>query len=162
MGPPPQPFKFPAPSQHQPRMPTNTQRMFAAPPPNYNPRSNIFRLPPRNNPPQGPQPMSGVQRFIPRQLPLNNNSQSNYFKPREMNINECATYDDSYYGYCYEPEYNYYTDYYNTELDPGFSHDFNYFNTTSDENFCDSQKQIEIGDQDQQDFREVSTSQKPK
>lgn len=45
--------------------------MLSAPPPNYNPRSNVFRFPPRNNSPQNtmPRPMSGIQSFNPRPLP---------------------------------------------------------------------------------------------
>lgn len=79
-----------------------------------------------------------------------------------MNVNECATHDDSYYNFCYEPEHTYYTDYYDTEFAPGFSSDLNYFNMTSDDNSCESQNQIATADQDQQDLHEVSTTQKPK
>ncbi|CAB3249239.1 unnamed protein product [Arctia plantaginis] len=67
----PQPFRFtppphqsfrghPAQQQPQVRMPSHTQRMLSARPPNYNPQSNVFRLPPRNQPvqynPQYPRP----------------------------------------------------------------------------------------------------------
>lgn len=62
--------------QPQPRMPTRIQQMFSAPPPNYNPRSNVFKLPPRNfnqnqnnQDRQGPQPMSGVSHFVSKALP---------------------------------------------------------------------------------------------
>lgn len=103
----PQPFKFnPVPAPPQNRMPSRTQQMFRALPPNYNPRSNVFRLQPRNNPPfnSGPKPMSGVQHYAPRVLPSASN---NFYKSQEMHINECAPYDyESYYsGYYAEPEY---------------------------------------------------------
>lgn len=173
-GPASQPFRFPGPVQPQQRMATNTQRMFGTPPPNYSPHSNVFRLPPRSNPPQGPQPMSGVQRFIPKPLPPTNRPSvndwtkfgnpppTNYFKTREMNVNECATYDDSYYNYYYyEPEYNYYVDYNNTDsgFAPGFTYDSNYFNTTTDDQVSNG---AAVVSEPQQDFQEPSTSQKPK
>lgn len=134
---PPQPFKF---NQPQPqlrlnttpqnqtpfRMPTRTQQMFSAPPPNYNARSNVFRFQPRNQP-QGysprPVPMSGVQHFTPRVLPPTvpritghdwnkhgNPPATNYFKTREMNFNECN--NDGYADYYYDPNDNYYVDHY--------------------------------------------------
>lgn len=109
-------------SQYQPqvRMPSRTQQMFSARPPSYNPQSNLFRLPPRNQPSQAlvPKEMSGVQKFYPRPLPPaggarhdwrihGNPPPSNYFKTREMNMNVC--YDNNYYpDYDYEPDYNYY------------------------------------------------------
>lgn len=177
-GPAPQPFKFPAPHpvQHQQRMPTNTQRMFSAPPPNYNPRSNVFRLPPRNNVPQGPQPMSGVQRFTPKPLPptnapvfhdwrqAGNPPASNYFRTREMNMNECAAYNDSYYDYYCEPDYNYYTDYNNDmEFTPEYTCDSTYYNTTTDNHvYEEPQPQAAIANHVQQDFQEDPNSLKPK
>lgn len=120
----PQPFKFNIPSQPQHRMPTRTQQMFRAPLPNYHPQSNVFKIPPRNNPPQnmGAKPMSGVQHFIPKSLPVmsgndwhknGNPPPSNYFKTRELNMNEIALPDNDYYSVDYypEPEYGYYVDY---------------------------------------------------
>lgn len=136
---PPQPFKFAQPQNNNQfryntvpqnqapfRMPTRTQQMFAAPPPNYNARSNTFRLPPRNQPQNfGPRPMSGVQSFTPKVLPPTapvyrlsghdwskhgNPPPSNYFKTREMNLNEC--YNDAYVDYYCEPDSNYYSDFY--------------------------------------------------
>lgn len=172
-GPTPQPFKFPAPAQHQHRMPTNTQRMFSAAPPNYNPRSNIFRLPPRSNAPQGPQPMSGVQRFTPKPLPpinipaahdwnkFGNPPPSNYFKAREMNMNECMTYDDSYYNYFYEPVYNYYADYNDSDFDPSLAADSTHYNVSTDDQVFD-ESQAGVTKHAQQDFQETSTSQKPR
>lgn len=128
---PPQPFKFnPNMNQQQPqyRMPTRTQQMFRAMPQSYNAQGNVFRLPPRNIPPQnlGPKPMSGVQHFTPKPMlsghdwrKSGNPPPNSYFKTREMNMNECASYDESYYPaeYCYEPEY--------------YSNDFNYSNYDS-------------------------------
>lgn len=118
--PPPQPFKFNVPNQQpQNRFPTRTQQMFRAPPPNYHPQSNVFRLPPRNPPPK---PMSGVQHFVPKPLPMlsghdwrksGNPPPSNYFKTREVNVNEFACPDNSYYPaeYYTGPEYERYTDF---------------------------------------------------
>lgn len=121
--PPPQPFKFSPPQQQgyaqqrMPNMPTRTQQMFRSAPPNYNPQSNLFRLQPRYNAPQtsAPKPMSGVQHFTPRPLPhtmmtghdwrrAGNPPPNNYFKAREMHLNECATYDDDTYS---QPQYDY-------------------------------------------------------
>uniref|UniRef100_A0A1E1WP53 Retrotransposon gag domain-containing protein n=1 Tax=Pectinophora gossypiella TaxID=13191 RepID=A0A1E1WP53_PECGO len=131
---PPQPFKFYSPPQQHMRFnpqpqnplpgPSRTQQMFRALPPNYNPRSNVFRLPQRN---PVPTPMSGVQHFTPRNLPLTghdwrrhgNPPPTNYFKTREVNVNECATDYDNYYYYpdyysdmTYQPTYD--NDYYNS------------------------------------------------
>lgn len=124
-----QPFKFN--NNFQQRMPSRTQQMFGAPPPRYNPQSNNFRLPPRNQPQlSNPRPMSGVQHFIPKALPptlsghdwrrFGNPPPNNYFKSREINLNECAYYDDSYYQDYYD------TDYYNDVSD------YNYYDTTYD------------------------------
>jgi hypothetical protein len=105
-------------------IPTRTQQMFRAPPPNYNPNQNRFQLQSRNNYQQaGPKPMSGVSHYVVKERPSygqmtghdwrrqGNPPPSNYFKSREINTNECASYSDYYY-----PEYNYYSepaDYYN-------------------------------------------------
>lgn len=185
MRPPPQPFKFPAPIQQQQtgRFPTNTQRMFGAPPPNYNPRSHVFKLAPRNNPQQyqAPQPMSGVQRFTPRTLPHSqmltghdwtksgNPPPSNYFnKSREMNVNECTPYDNAYSYYdaysCYqEPVYDYYTDASNYTSDgPDFTSEFTYYDMT-DLNQVTEEIQPQPGPSHvEQDFQEVSISKRQK
>lgn len=172
MRPPPQPFKFAEPNAY--RMPTNTQRMFAAPPPNYNPRSNVFRLPPRNVPPQtqGPQPMSGIQRFTPKPLPPTkmltghdwnkhgNPPPSNYFKSREMHMNECAAHNDSYYNY-YEPEYNYDTDYNYSDFATGFACDSTYHDMTFNNQVSDDYQPQAGTSHDEQDFQVVSNSPKP-
>lgn len=78
--------------QPQQRMPTRTQQMFAAPPPNYNPRSNVFRLAPRNQHQphynqhcQGPQPMSGVSHYVSRTLPPTGNNWRNSANPTAPN-----------------------------------------------------------------------------
>lgn len=186
MGHPPQPFKFPDQNQNRPRMPTNTQRMFAAPPPNYNPRSNVFRLPPRNNNPtngQTPQPMSGVQRFNPRPLPptnalvghdwnrFNNQPPNNYFKPREMNVNECTAHDGSYYSdfsNYYEPELSSYDFYYNnyeysSTYDPALPYDLNSYSYNSTDDYQTyNEPHVQTVTKEEEDFREVLKSSKPK
>lgn len=113
--------------------PSRTQQMFGARPPSYNPQGNAFRPPTRMplqqayGAPPLPRPMSGVSHFTPKNLPsssfnpghdwrkFGNPPPSNYFKTREMNMNECfePTYDnydfDQYQGYdmynCYEQYY---------------------------------------------------------
>jgi hypothetical protein len=125
--PPGQPFKFNTPPnqfQHptrQPGMPSRTQQMFRALPNNYNPQSNMFRLNRSQAPQASPTPMSGVQRYIPKTLPptisghdwrrYGNPPPNNYFKSREMHVNECI--DNSYNDFYYEPDYNNYYDYNN-------------------------------------------------
>lgn len=109
------------------RGPTRTQQIFRALPPNYNDRNNAFRMIPRNvsgnmqsGPgPQRPAPMSGVSHFVSKPMPVRghdwtksgNPPPSNYFKSRELNLNECPYYaygpyyDHSEYYYV-DPEYN--------------------------------------------------------
>lgn len=119
---PPTPFRL-FNNRPQFQMPSRTQQMFRAQPPNYNPHSNVFRMPPRN-PPQAlstPKPMSGVSHFVPRTLPpsghdwrrFGNPPPSNYFKTRDVNLNECAIYADDY-NYYYPENYEdyYYADNY--------------------------------------------------
>lgn len=64
--------------------------------------------------------MSGVSHFATKPLPpsghdwrkFGNPPPSNYFKTRDVNVNDCVTYDDYYnaiYSECYEPYYD--TDY---------------------------------------------------
>lgn len=126
-----QPWKpyFPMnPIHRPPQGPSRTQQMFSAPPPNYRPQSNIFRMQPRYQPqyqPQnaGPKPMSGVSTYVAKSLPpaglsghnwakSGNPPPSNYFKTREMNFNECFDNDYSYYPATqyFEPEYYYVND----------------------------------------------------
>lgn len=153
-------FSMPGPSRHPPMMiqqpwrpnynnnlpqpnrgPSRTQQIFRALPPNYNERSNVFRMIPRNvsgniqsGPgPQKPSPMSGVSHFVSKPMPTRghdwtksgNPPPSNYFKTRELNFNECPYYtygpyyDCSEYYYV-EPECNdnftYVDDNYNDQL----------------------------------------------
>lgn len=107
-------------SQKTRQFPSRTQQMFAAPPPNYNPHSHMFRLPPQNISQQNlnsPKPMSGVSHFVSKNLPPTNQHGFRYgtqSKQREMNFNECSDDYDNY-------DYNYYdnqtdcTDHYNYE-----------------------------------------------
>lgn len=137
---------FALPLQRQPwepnnpnRIPTRTEQIFSAPPPNYRAQSNMFRLPPRhpmpNQGPSMPRPMSGVSHFDTRPMPLRghdffkqgNPPPGNYFKSREMNFNDVYDYynydsneNDQYYynesdytksdyEQCTEPGYSNYT-----------------------------------------------------
>lgn len=196
--PPPQPFRFaPQPHQgfranpmqghHQPQQragPSRTQQMFGARPPNYNPNSNMFRLPPRNPPGHSfmPKPMSGIQHFTPKALPPTagglrghdwrvhgNPPPTNYFKSREMNMNEC--YDaSSYYGDCYNdsdymlPQYSEYavgydcSDYacYDNQLEPQPYYD----HSQSLDTVVDAED-YQASD-DSQNFRKDQTLKKPK
>lgn len=113
------------PQLHQPmHMPTRTQQMFGARLPNYNPQGGAFRMPPKphfnyNPNANASKPMSGVSHFTPRVLPPSghdwtkhgNPPPTNYFKTRDVNVNECTSYDD--YTYYYDnTDYNtdsYYT-----------------------------------------------------
>lgn len=105
------------PHMQQPRGPTRTQQIMRAPPQNYNPQNNAFRMP--SQPQQSfrfgndqPRPMSGVSHFVPRTLPptlhdwrkSGNPPPSNYFKTREVNFNE---FDSDYNDYNYEYDYGY-------------------------------------------------------
>lgn len=121
----------------KPQMPFNrgqsrTQQIFNAPPPNYRAQGQGFRMPqpaygyqpPRQS---GPQPMSGVSHYVTKPFsprPFHdwtkqgNPPPSNYFKTREINLNDYYDqqyYDDyygdhhdenSFYGYNEYPEHN--------------------------------------------------------
>ncbi|CAK1540651.1 unnamed protein product [Leptosia nina] len=114
-------FQQPAPFRSM-NMPSRTQQMFRAPPPNYNPHQNNFFSVPRNVPQnQGPKPMSGVSHYVTRERPLTtqltghdwrkhgNIPASNYFKTKEMNMNECDSYENYYYPEYYNCDaYDYY------------------------------------------------------
>lgn len=177
---PPTPPQFrPNPQGNQPpfRMPTRTQQMFRAPPPNYNPHSNVFRLPQRNipNPNTGARPMSGVSHFVPRPLPpsghdwrkFGNPPPNNYFKSRDVNMTDCETYYDYY-----DDNYDYYTsDYYDCD---GATYD-DYYNY----NYYENQPQVDTSYElpvmsepsepqpgpssiNREDFREDAIIKKPK
>jgi hypothetical protein len=104
-------------------------------------------MPPRNDfNNAGPKPMSGVSHYVVKERPASgqisghdwrkqgNPPPSNYFKAREMNVNECASYGDYYYpNYnehytCNEPvDYFYYTtEYYYDEPNYYVSDQSNY------------------------------------
>lgn len=119
---PQQPWRPNFPASRPPQGPTRTQQMFRSLPPNYNPQSNVFKIPPRTQPQNsGPTPMSGVSHYVTRPLRSSghdwtksgNPPPSNYLKTREANLNECASYEGYYYQdpepyECYpEYEYNY-------------------------------------------------------
>lgn len=120
-----------------PRMPTRTQQMFRAYPPNYNPQSNVFKLRQRNSN-QAPAPMSGVSHFVSKALPPSNNywqrpqqHQNNpppiNYNKREINFNDCTEYNEfqdhsRFYDATdyYDPMYNDYTSYPYDECTPSF------------------------------------------
>lgn len=91
-------------------MPSRTQQIFRAQPPNYNnaTHQNRFQIPQRHD--SGSRAMSGVSHYITKERPpmgqipghdwrrFGNPPPSNYFKTREMNINEINEFDN-YYGY---------------------------------------------------------------
>lgn len=124
------------PSAHtQQRLPSRTQQMFRAPPPNYQPH-NAFRFPPHNVPQNTrPQPMSGVSHFVSRQLPhgltghdwrkSGNPPPNNYFKVREMNFNETTDSDDLYY----------YPDYYGEMTNTPYNDAYYDYTQTDAENY---------------------------
>lgn len=190
----PQPFRFapqqgfrgnPMQSQHQPqvRMPSRTQQMFGARPPSYNPQSNVFRLPPRNQSSQSfvPKPMSGVQHFHPKPLPPTgglrghdwrthgNPPPTNYFKSREMNMNVC--YDNNYYpDYDYEPDNNYYSQssdetYYNYSDYPNYDYDATQMTYPCYDNsleYPNSNDVEDVATSDRQNFQTDPQLKKPK
>lgn len=117
--------------------------------------------------------MSGIQRFTPKVLPHSmmsghdwrksgNPPPNNYFKSREMNMNECAAFDDPHYNsfyYYQEPDYSHndYT-YYNNDYSPDYAHDFhNNYNPHGDD--CITQVD---NSSDDRDFREDKILQKQK
>lgn len=177
----PQPFKFnpPVNFNSQPRIPSRTQQMFSAPPPRYNPQSHTFRLQPRQQPPQPPpRPMSGVQHFVPKALPptlsghdwrrFGNPPPNNYFKSREVNLNECA-YDNSYYpDYYYDAEcYNDLSDYTNYDTPYDYDDRVQYYEPADSSSY---QEQSEVSgneprvahNSDDQDFHKIRPSDKLK
>lgn len=166
---------FRQPAFHQPRMPTRTQLMFRAQPPNYNPQ-NAFKFTPRNVPNNtGPKPMSGVSHFVTKTLPpamtghdwskFGNPPPSNYFKTREMNYNE--TLDSN--NYPYGDMTDYYYDY-DTYFDPSQAEP-EYYDTCSYDNgqYYDPTNALEAPQpstsqtsQNESDFPRARTNPEPK
>lgn len=151
--------------------PTRTQQMFAARPPNYNQQNNSFHMQPRNPPTQnftGPKPMSGVSHFSTKPLPptghdwrkFGNPPPSNYFKTREMNFNDCYSYNQEQPVF-YDP---YYECYYQAEpYEPQYPSDYvqesiEYTETSHDEASENNATYAE----NEEDFRVNSRSDKPK
>lgn len=149
------------------RGPTRTQQMFSAPPPNYRPHSNVFRIPPQRpsySPPNNtPKPMSGISHYVAKARPLTghdwtrhgNPPATNYFKTREMNFNEV---DHNYYGY---PDYNhdqYEQTYFEPTYEPSYeqqAYQYEYIPAFIEE----PQEETST---ESQDFQIASTSEKPK
>lgn len=111
--------------------PSRTQQMFGARPPNYNTQNNAFRTQ-SNFQPKGPntndtpKPMSGVSHYVSRPMPMRshdwtksgNPPPSNYFRSREINLNEC--YEYPYYEPYYDDRYEeYHCDFYEQ---PNYTH----------------------------------------
>jgi hypothetical protein len=158
------------PPTYPPRhMPSRTQQMFGAPPPNYSAHSNAFRLPPKNQYPNpGPKPMSGVSHFAPKPLPPSgwnwmrqgNPPPSNYFKSRDVNVNEFYNLDDIYYypecHYDYNDSYQYY-DYTNDCANYNeYCYDYNQPSELTEE---DDSKPVEaLQASTSEDFPKASTS----
>lgn len=155
--------------------PTRTQQMFAAPPPNYRPQNNVFRMPQKspniqsNNANNASTPMSGVSHYVTKPMPMRtphdwsrfgNPPPSNYFKSREINFNE--SYDN--YGQ-YEPYNDYYDvyqqDYYEY---PDFAcapyeHQYYYQEYVP---VSVEEAQDEVPPTGNEDFQQTSKSEKPK
>lgn len=151
------------------RGPTRIQQMFGAPPPNYRPQSNVFKLGPRNVP-AGPQPMSGVSHYVTKPFPAprpthdwsrsGNPPPTNYFKTRETNFNElydqpsyCDDLQGDYYDY-YQQDTSEYPDYaygYSYEPQPRYS-----------ESYCVEEVQEAIPTSENEDFQKTFKSDKLK
>jgi hypothetical protein len=122
-------------ANNQYRGPTRTQQIFSAQPSNHNPRSNVFAVPQRTQPnTYTPRPMSGVSHYAAKPMPLTghdwrrqgNPPATNYFKTREMNLNEC------YPQYDYEPHNDMYYDPYQSNYYCEYPEQ--YYNESSEEN----------------------------
>ncbi|XP_053606971.1 uncharacterized protein LOC128679814 [Plodia interpunctella] len=163
-------FSAPSNQNIQYRGPSRTQQIFGAPPPNYNPRSNVFALPQRpQNANNAPRPMSGVSHFAPKPLPpsghdwrrFGNPPPSNYFKTREMNVNECYDYQYDPYNDSYDNQPYFVT---NPDLDYYEQTDNPYDN--NEETYPSYYEPREIAENscgnDQQDFHKGSPSDKQK
>lgn len=153
------------------RGPSRTQQIFRAPPTNYNPHDNVFKVPPR---PQVPptirnnfsQPMSGVSHYTSRPMPpsghdwrkFGNPPPNNYFKTREVNFNDF----DFDYG-CDNPDYDYeyYTEYYDYQPQPNF-YPVNYEQPIYTENVTVEEVNQEPAPENSGNFQKVTKSEKPK
>lgn len=161
------------------RMPTRTQQMFRAPPPNYNANSNAFRLPQRSNFSNNftPKPMSGVQHFVSKPMPLTghdwrrhgNPPPTNYFKSRDVNVNDCWTYDNNFdYHNCTAPyDYDSYTDYgpnydvcYGEQIAYGTDSGHCYDNELLSSEQLEQSQQADDDNITNEDFQQASTSKK--
>jgi hypothetical protein len=170
---PPQAFQGwrpnPSSQMQSPRGPSRTQQMMRAPLPNYNPQSNVFRMPNRfqsqNQSQNQHRPMSGVSHFVPRTLPptgrqdlsnFTNPPPSNYFRTREINFNELGYDYDPYHEYdygCDQTSYPYdYLDY------PYYEEQSCYLEPAIVEEVVDTNS-VPVGDVN---FQESSKSEKPK
>lgn len=148
------------------RMPSRTQQMFSAPPQNYRPQSNIFKLPLRNVS-TGHQPMSGtplhyVSKLFPPRQPhdwrrFGNPPPTNYFKTREINFNESydkPSYDNPQNEYDYCQEYHEYLEY-NCEY--SYKHPLQY-----SDNYCVKETQDNVLTPENKDFQKFPKSDKSK
>lgn len=166
--------------------PSRTQRMFGAPPPNYNPNSNVFRIPNRPQAPHqptfkygAPRPMSGVSHFSYKPLPpsghdwrkFGNPPPTNYFKTREMNFNH--TDPDQYYNTDATPDYYYREFSYDYEPDDYYAYDDTCYRTepiyhTAEPYMCYEPPAVEkVNDgnstpSEDENFRQVSKSDRRK
>lgn len=166
----------PLPPQHQfrmpyqPRMPSRTQQMFSAPPPNY--QRGFPMAPTPQSSFQGPKPMSGVSHFLSRETRApagpsgwnwakqGNPPPSNYFKTRDVNVNECLNYDCDGYEYYDYGDYNY---------DDGYCGDYYGYSTEYDHPYhLDSGARVQVvdeqpeSDQKSEDFPKDPTIKKLK
>lgn len=140
-------------------MPSRTQQMFRAPPPNYN--NSGFRVPPRATPQQGPKPMSGVSHYVAKPMApvfrghdwakFGNPPPSNYLKSNQINFNETYNYSD---------DYNY-SDFYNEPCEPYYNYDYapNYYDYYEPDPYAsEPYSVIEPQSPDQPAINEVETS----
>lgn len=156
------------------RGPTRTQQIFSAPPPNYRPQSNAFRMP-HPKPNNGPQPMSGVSHYVTKSTPPRpaftghdwmrhgNPPPSNYFKTRELNFNE--GYDN--YDYYFDNYNDNYNDYYNDFDYYGPSYFEPVYNVTSEQFLQDAGNPLTIVEEPQCDsnpenFQKTTEPEKPR
>lgn len=175
--PPTQAFSGWRPNQQPPfHGPSRTQQMFRAPPPNYRPQSNVFRLPARPQPQSSnlnnaPRPMSGVSHFATKPLPptghdwrkFGNPPPSNYFKTREVNFNDFDyAYDPSDYEHGYPEDY-YSTEYFDYEYQPDY---YPYNNYEQSHNYVERATVEEItkdtNPDNNENFQTGPNSEKPK